>query len=151
MGRSIGGAIVGYLVMAVVVMVTLTGAYLVLGANGAFQPGSYAVSSLWLATTFLFDAVAAVTGGMACAAVARGDRRGPIFLVVLMLALGAAVAVGEMSKDRSSLQLVRTADVGNLEAMQKAVQPLWVAYLTPLVGAGGALLGARLRRPRRAA
>ncbi len=40
-----------------------------------------------------------------------------------------------------------TADVSNLEAMQNAVQPLWVAILNPVLGVVGVLLGAGLRRP----
>ena len=152
MARSIGGAVAGYIVMALVVMLTFTGAYLILGAEGTFKPGSYEISNLWLFLGFAFGALAAATGGLVCASIARGDRRGPLFLVILVLVLGAAVAVGEKTKDRPSVPAIRTTDsIGNAEAVQKAFKPLWVTYLDPFVGAAGAVLGSRLRRSSRAA
>lgn len=47
--RGILGVIVGYLVMAIVVIAGLSGAYLALGADKSFQSESYNVSTTWIA------------------------------------------------------------------------------------------------------
>ena len=46
--RTIGAVVLGYLAMALVVFVALSGAYLAVGADGAFRPGVYEVSALWI-------------------------------------------------------------------------------------------------------
>jgi hypothetical protein len=141
--RAIGAVLAGYAVMFVLVFLTFSGLYLALGADGAFEPGTYDVSSLWLVSSTILDVVAALAGGLTCALIARGGRA-PLALALLVLALGLVMAIPVLQASAASEP--RSASVPNLEAMMKARTPVWVAFLTPLIGAIGVLAGAALRR-----
>ncbi len=144
MGRSILAVITGYVTMFILVLLSFTCAYLAMGADGAFKPGSWEVSGLWVVASFVLGLIAAVAGGYVCAAIAKspGAIKG---LVGLVLVLGFVQARMVAMAPKPELP-ERTADIPNMEAMQKAQTPLWIALLNPVVGAGGALLGARLRK-----
>lgn len=144
MGRSILAVVVGYVVMFVVVFLTFSGAYLAMGADLAFQPGSYEPSTQWVVTSFVLGFLAALAGG--CTAVWIARKITPAYVLAgVVLLLGLAVA-GAMSMRPPDLRpTVRTGDVPNLEAMQNARQPLWVALLNPFLGAVGVVIGARLK------
>jgi peptidoglycan/LPS O-acetylase OafA/YrhL len=135
-------------VLAAVIFATFTGAYLVMGAAGAFKPGTYEPSRTWIAASFALGLIAAVLGGLTCAAIAR-DGRGTKWLAVLVVVLGLALAVPALMKPSGGPPEPRTGDVSNIEAMQKAKTPPWIALLNPFVGAAGVLIGGRLkgRRP----
>jgi hypothetical protein len=51
MVRSIVAVVVGYLVLAVGIFVGFSLLYLILGADGSFQAGSYKVSTTWVAVS----------------------------------------------------------------------------------------------------
>jgi hypothetical protein len=87
-------------------------AFLLLGPDGAFQAGSYEVSTTWLG----------------------------VWAVVTVVALGVASAAMEGAKPEPG---PRPAAVDNTAAMMNAKQPAWVAWVTPVLGAAGVLLGAR--------
>jgi len=141
--RSIGAVLAGYAVMFVLVFLSLSGLYLCLGADGAFVPGTYEVSGLWLVCSTVLDIVAALAGGLACALVARGGRA-PLALALLVLVLGLLMAIPVLNAPPASE--ARTTAVPNMEAMMKARTPIWVAFATPLIGAAGVVAGAALRR-----
>ncbi len=141
--RAIGGVVLGYVVMFVVVFVALTCAYLAMGTDRAFQPGSYEVTNLWLSVHMPIALIAALAGGFVCASVARSGQA-TLWLAGLVLVLGLAMAVPVMMGSGPEPQ-PRTAEVGNFQAMAQARQPVWVAVATPLLGAAGVLLGGRLR------
>jgi hypothetical protein len=145
--RTVAAVIVGYMVMFVLVMATFTGAYLAMGTDRAFCPGTYDASRLWIAVSLVLGAVAAVGGGMACAAIATNPKAAPA-LAGLVAVMGLLVLVGEATQERPTSLPARTGDVGNMEAMQKAVTPMWTAVVNPLVGVAGVLIGGRLRRRR---
>ncbi len=63
MARNIIGVIVGYLSMSVFMFITFTGLYFALGADGAFEPGSYKVSSIWIIASILIGILTALLGG----------------------------------------------------------------------------------------
>lgn len=140
--RAIGAVVLGYIVMVVVVFATFTGAYFAMGADGAFKPGSYDVSGLWLVASFVLGIVAAVAGGFVAAAIARGGKA-PMVLAGIVLVLGLLSAIPVLMSDEPPA--VREGTVGNIEAMQNARQPGWVALLNPFVGALGVVIGARLK------
>jgi ABC-type antimicrobial peptide transport system permease subunit len=142
MGRLIGSVIVGYLVTFGVVFVTFSGAYLAIGPDRAFQPGTYDVSMLWGGLSIVLGFVAAVIGGMVCAMIAK-DPRGPKWLAVLVLVLGLAFAYPVLRQ--APVSEPRTAGVGNMEAMGKARQPPWAALLNPVIGVLGVMVGGRRR------
>ncbi len=144
MMRAIGSVILGYVVMFVVVFVTFTLAYLVLGTEGSFQTGSYEVSGIWILISIVFGFVAAALGGLVCASVAKSPTP-PKVLAGIVLVLGLIMAVPVLNQSDVEPK-ARSGEVGNIEAMQNAVQPGWIALLNPVLGAVGVLVGAGLRR-----
>jgi general stress protein CsbA len=143
--RAIGSVVLGYVVMAAFVMLALTAAYLAMGAERAFQPGSYEVSNVWVITMFAVGVVAALAGGLVCAAIAR-SRKPALALAGLVLVLGVLSALPSFAATEDTPPKVRTGEVGNFEAMTQAKQPPWVALSHPLIGVIGVLVGARLKR-----
>ena len=138
--------IAGYVVMLVVIFVSLTGLYLSMGADRAFEPGTYEVSALWLALSLTLSLVAAILGGFVCARIGQssGAVRSLAIIVVILGVIGAWPALDPAKDPRPS---VRTGDVPNMEAMMNARQPPWVALSLPIIGAVGILIGAaRVRR-----
>jgi hypothetical protein len=144
--RAIAGVVVGYAVMFVVVFGSFTAAYLAMGTDRAFKPGSYDVSMTWLVASIVLGLAAAVAGGLTCAIIAQRGSRAPVVLAALLLVLGLAMAVPSLKAGGTEPQEPRTAAVGNFEAMANAKTPAFAAVLNPFVGAAGVLLGARLRR-----
>ena len=142
MGRAIAGVIVGYATMFAFVFVTFSLAYVSLGADRAFAPGTYAVSGVWILVSLVLSFLAAVAGGRVCRRVARAPK--PVMaLAVLVVVLGAAMAVPSFNAPDDPTTLQRAGDVPNMEAMQKARPPAWMSVLTPLVGAVGVMFAAR--------
>ena len=139
MGRAIASVVVGYIVMALVVFVTFSLAYLAMGADGAYRPGVYDVSLLWIVCAFVLSFIAALVGGYVAAAIAKTGK--PIlFLIGLVILLGAISAVMS-GAGAADIPAVRDADPGVFEAMQYSKQPTWVAWLTPVIGAIGVFFG----------
>lgn len=148
MVRNIGGVVLGYVLMSLIIFLTFTAAYLLMGADNAFKPGSYEVSNLWIAVSFVLAFTAAIVGGYVCAAIAR-SRKAPMALAILVLVIALLAAVPVlMAAGNGGALAARSGEVSNIEAMQKAVQPAWIALLNPFAGAVAILIGARLRRRR---
>jgi len=143
--KTIGGVIVGYLVMFIVVFATFSGAYLAMGTDGAFKAGSYEVTPLWLGVSFVLSLIAAIAGGFVCAAIAKNPKA-TMALAGLVLILGILFAIPVLTASNEGRPQVREASVGNMEAMTNARQPGWVAVLNPIIGAIGVMLGARLKK-----
>ncbi len=150
MWRNTGAVIVGYMVMFAVVFVTFSIAFLILGTNGAVVEGSYDVTVLWLLVSFVLGLMAAVAGGIVCAAVAKGPKT-PLALAGLVLVLGLLMAVPVLTASDDDQPKTREADVGTFDAMQQAKQPVWVALANPFVGFIGVVIGARLKTGRQRA
>ena len=145
MARSILAVVAGYATLALLIFVSFTALYLLMGSDAAFEPGSYDASSLWVMTSFPLGVAASVAAGYVCAAIARGGRAPQVLAgVVLVLGLLFAIPVLRAADDAPA----RAGDVSNMEAMQQARQPRWVALANPFVGAVGVLVGAGLRRRR---
>ncbi len=141
--RSILGAIAGYVVMFFFIFLAFSAAYLAMGAENAFVPGGYDVSTTWIVVSFVLGFIAAVVAGYAAAAIGKGMTAVKILAgIVLVLGIVSAVAVAMSPRPEGA----RTADVPNLEAMTKAQTPLWVALLNPLIGVAGVLVGGRSRK-----
>jgi xanthosine utilization system XapX-like protein len=149
MGRAIVGVLVGYVAMFAAIFLAFSGLYLILGQERSFRPGSYEPSILWTAVSFALGIGAAILGGFVCARIARTTTP-PNVLAGLVFGIGILSAIPVVMAASTPAE-ARTGDVGNLDAMMKAKQPAWVAVANPFVGLAGVLLGARLRRPQRAA
>lgn len=149
MGRNFLAVVVGYIVMALVVFVGLTGAYLAIGADGAFKPGGYEVTTLWLVIMFIDAIVAAILGGITCAKISRSSTGATIALAILIVVLGGvSVAMQAAKPQPTPEQQIRTGDTPNFEAMTNARTPLWVGALNPVIGVLGVLAGAAMVKPR---
>jgi peptidoglycan/LPS O-acetylase OafA/YrhL len=146
MVRGIVGVIVGYVVMALVVFLTFTLAYLAMGANHAFKPGVFDPSLRWIVISFFLAFIAALVGGYVCAAIAKTKRAAQV-LAGIIVVLGILIAIPAL-RSNDTRPNVRMGDVPNMEAMQKARTPGWVALMNPLIGAVGVMVGAGLRQVR---
>jgi hypothetical protein len=78
MGRAIAGVVVGYVAMIAVVLATLSAAYLGMGQDRAFEPGTHEPSGLWLVVSFALGLLAAGLGGFVCARISRGEKAPPV-------------------------------------------------------------------------
>ena len=72
--RHLVGIIIGYVVMFIVVMVTFSVVYLIMGTEASYKPGSYDVSTLWIIVSFILSIVAAVAGGFVCTIIAKNSK-----------------------------------------------------------------------------
>ena len=138
--RAILAVLVGYLVMSLAVFALFWVAYLALGPERVFQPGTYFVSAVWIAASLVVTLLAAVAGGYACAALGgSGAAKG---LAGLVLVLGLAFAIPVLDPAKDPRPIAREPNTPNLEAMTNGRQPVWVALSLPFIGAAGALVGA---------
>lgn len=143
--RGIAGVIVGYIIMAIVLFVVFTGAYLAMGPDTAFQAGTYQISFPWIVLSLVVGFLAALLGGFLCAWIA-GGRKAPMVLAGIVLVIGLLFGVIASMAPVRPEDHTRPAEVSNLEAMQHARQPLWFNLLNPLIGAAGVFFGGRLKR-----
>lgn len=144
MVRAIVAVIVSYLLMFVLMFVLFTGMYLWLGADRAFQPGVYDASNLWIALSCVVTLVAAFIAGWVCVAIARTSKAS-MGLAVAIFVLGLFLAIPAIMAHNAS-HIFRTGEVTNMEAMQRAKEPIWAPVLFPFIGVAGALIGGKLKR-----
>jgi len=141
MGCLRGGlAVIGaYIVMFVVMFVVFTGAYVILGTDGAFKPDSFEPSTVWIAISLVVGFLAAILGGWICTKISpsMGALMG---LIVVIIVLGALQVVAATMAEPPG---ARDADLSNMEAMMQAVMPLWVAAANIVVGVVGVFLGGK--------
>jgi hypothetical protein len=139
MFRAVLATLVGLVVMIVLVFGILGAAYVALGADRAYKPGTYDPSTAWIAATLVVGFLAAVVGGTLAARI--GGHRGVRGLIVMVLALGAVNLIAQLSLKKEAPP-PRTGDVSLQESMEHSCQPLWVGIANPLVGVLGVALGA---------
>ncbi len=138
MGRAIGGAVVGYIVMVAIVFCGLTLAWMLLGADGAFEVGVFDVSMTWIVVSIVVAIIAALAGGRVARAIAR-SRLGPQILAGIVIVLGVATLIPTLLTDVAVV--VRSGDMPMFDAIAQARTPLWMMILNPIIGALGALIG----------
>jgi hypothetical protein len=138
MGRAIGGAVLGYIVMVVVIFCGMTAAWYAVGADGAFMPGNFDVSPTWAVISIVVGIIAALAGGRVSRMIAK-TITGPRILAGLVIVLGLLSAIPGLSMDPVSP--TRDATLPMFEAMAQARTPLWALILNPIIGAIGALIG----------
>lgn len=138
------GVVAGYALIAFIVMTLFTLAFKLLGPDGAFRPGSWDVSPIWILLWFVVSLLAAIIGGLAAGVIAKGDM-GPRILAGVIFVLGVATAIPEMTRPAGEVK-PRPPIVSNEDAMRNAQQPPWMALSNPVLGVVGVLIGAALRR-----
>ena len=140
--KSIVGVIVGYLVIMLVAFAAYTAAYFGLGADRAFEPGTYALSGIWIGLVIAITLISGVIGGLTCAAISKSRTAGLVFAVIVFV-LGF---VFELPNIMDHTPKARASDVSNMEAMGKAKPPLWLCILNPFLGGAAVLMGARMKK-----
>lgn len=141
--RTILGVIVGFVVLFLVQFVILSAAYLLLGVDGTFQPGSFALSPLWLVVQAVFTLAAGIIAGKVCRVVS-GRGWSTIPFVVLVLVLGLLASIPFLL--RSEAVPARLGEVSTLEAMSSGRAPKWFQVAMPFVSALGIVLGGRSKK-----
>jgi magnesium-transporting ATPase (P-type) len=145
MVRSVLGVIVGYIVMFILQVASFMTIYTLMGADWSFKPASYQASTQWTVMQFGVILVTTIIAGLVCAMIAKGGKA-PLVLAALVLVLGLALAFASTALRPADTHELRTGNVPNMEAMNKARHPSWVVFLGPVIGAVGILIGGKLKR-----
>ena len=140
--RSIVGVVVGYVVMMLVAFAAYTAAYYGLGSERAFEPGTYALSGLWIGLVIVITFIAGLVGGLACAAISKSRTTG-LVLAMIVFVLSLLFELPSIMKERTPIP--RTGPVSNLDVMGEGQPPIWLCLLIPVLGGAGVFLGARLK------
>lgn len=143
MARKILGGIAAYIVLFILIFATFTCAYLALGPDKAFQPGSYDVTMLWIAVSLVLGLICSVIAGYVAAVIGSKGAVKVLAGIVLVMGILTILAVSFSPKPGP-----RTSGVSNMEAMTQAQQPLWLCVLNPIVGIIGVMVGGGMRKER---
>src|ERR1700686_1439646 len=141
--KSILAVVVGYAAMFVFYFAVFTGVYIALGPERVFKPDSYEISTLWLAVSIVVTLGGAVLGGYVCAAISKSARTCQVLAFIVFLA-GILLCLRALMRDDESPH-VRAGEVPNMQGRQLAATPNWMHLLSPVIGAAGVLLGARMK------
>lgn len=149
--RNILAVIAGYVAMFILVAGGLTAAYFAMGADKAFKPGGYEITTTWLITMEAIGLFAAIVGGITCALISKHCKGAVMSLMALGVVLGAVnIAMITMAEPPTPEEQIRSDETSNMEAMMNARTPVWVAALDPFVGVIGVMIGASIVCPKRA-
>jgi peptidoglycan/LPS O-acetylase OafA/YrhL len=143
--RIIAGIIVGFLVMAVLVMATFGITMAVLGMENILKPGAYWTTDTFNIIALIGGLLAAIIGGMVCKVIAR-DSRATIALAAIVLALGAISAVANMNRPDPPAR-TGTPTITDLQTHGK--EPTWFAISKTVLAIAGLLIGSSLITGRR--
>ena len=142
--KNILAAVLGYVVMFAVSFPLFWLMWVVLGADGSFQPGSWQVSGAWVALSILLGGIVSTAGGFSCSKLAASRQAVAILIgVVILFAILAALP------DAATDLGVRPDGVSMFDAMTSAQQPRWMQWINPVIGVIGVLFGATLEESRR--
>jgi hypothetical protein len=146
--RNVASVIVGAASMFVIVFVAQLVLSRLLGIERIHEPGVWEPSTLWIVLSFIVGQVGAALGGYNCALIAPPGSKAPIVFAVLVLIAGLLLAI-PAARDPSAQPQPRPPDAtfrDMMQAVQENPPPAWVAFLNPIIGSAGVLLGASLRR-----
>src|SRR4051812_17388797 len=138
MGRVIGAVIAAYVVMWTLMVAVFSAAWMLLGSQGSFQPGTWRTSLPWIAVSLAGSLFAAVPASRLAAVIARGNRRALQGLVLLTLILGLVMAIPVLTRTEGTIA-GRPSVVSMQAAFTYAAQPAWLALLMPFLGVVGAV------------
>jgi len=121
------------------------GVFFLMGVEWSFKPGSFEASNRWIAMSLVANLIIGVIGGLVCAVIAKGGKA-PMVLAIVVFALGMLLSIPSLMAHQKNAGEIRTGNVTQMEAMQKANEPVWVPFTFPIIGAIGVLIGGRLKR-----
>lgn len=136
-------ALAGYAATVVTIFVTFSLAFVLMGPDRAFQPGTYDVSAIWVVLTILVGWSAATLGGKVCHLIAR-KTMGPKILMVLVGVLGIVQLVLTLTMDQSAPAERAAGQPEMMDAMNTAIQPVWITVINPIIGVLGVAYGSGL-------
>lgn len=139
--RSILGGIAGYIVLFIIIFALFSAAFIAMGPDKAFEPGTYAVSTTWIAASITLGTLASIIAGFVASMISKGAVK---VLAVIILVLGSMVAI--MIAVSPKVDQPRPANVSNLEAMSNAKEPLWLCIVNPVASIIGVFIGGSLRK-----
>ncbi len=147
--RNIVGAVVGYVAMVAIVILSLFVTWSVLGAQGSFAGDGPYPSTTWTLSNIVFGFVAAFLGGWLAHKI--GQTRLAVYILIgAILALGLYAAItAESSYEKRVARAGIDKPVAELtffEAGAVAKNPAWYVWTIPLIGAVGACLGGRSKK-----
>lgn len=142
------GVVLGYLTVAVTLIVCMTVAAILLGADRVFVGDTWQSSGIWNALSIVLGFIAGYIGGMV-ATFFGGGRSSGYGLVFVMVVFGIAALVISMVTAVDPSPPARPAVMefsGWMSASTYSRQPIWLLVTTQLVGAFGAIRGTRFVR-----
>lgn len=143
MGKNIFAAIVGYVAIFVMIFVLFSIAFLILGVERSYQPGTFHVSTLWIIVSLILSFPVAVVGGYVCKLIARNDTAVKILMGIAFV-LGLVMASGSLFVEAT--EVARPDDVAVMEAMWSSLQPMWVGFVVALIHVAGVPYGGGLKK-----
>lgn len=156
--------IVGYLIMAMLVMSTMFLAVQAMDLDAIFEQGFWKATSRWNTIAVMISLLSAVAGGAVCERIARNKMGIRLLAIVFVVAtFGSIVAVLKAGPDPDPVarptteELVAAATEAKqsptlyamIQAGKHAREPNWMKIANPACGLAGALLGAMLARRQR--
>jgi hypothetical protein len=138
--RLIAGVIVGFLVMAIIVMAVFAITMTAMGMDRILKPNSYWTTDTFNIIVLVGGLVASIVGGMTCKAIARTSTA-TLVLTALMLIMGAGSAVMNMNKPEPP---ARTTAATMQDIGTHGKEPNWFAVFKTVLGAAGLLIGSSL-------
>ncbi len=156
--------IVGYLIMAMLVMSTMFLAVQAMDLDAIFEQGFWRATSRWNTISVMISLLSAVAGGAVCERIARNKMGIRLLAIVFVVAtIGSLVTVLRAGPDpepvpRPSTEAIVAAAAeakqsptlyAMIEAGKHAREPGWMKIANPACGLAGAVLGAMLARRQR--
>jgi len=169
--RALSAVLLGYMSMAVWVMMALGIAWKVLGADFAVDAETNRATAGWIALNLPLSFIGALLGGWMAASIARAKADSAVRALaslVLVLGLWLAFTTTFGDQDKSSMPADNTAETAppvvgddavaegataegataasDASAMARAEQPIWYTFLVPFLGLAGVMIGGTIRR-----
>lgn len=138
--RSILGVIVGYVAMFAVAFAAYTAAYLGLGAERVFEPGTYVISGLWMCLVIVITLIGGFIGGLVCSAISKSRTAG-VVLTVIVFVLSLVFELPVIMKDQTPV--ARAGEVTSMDVMGNAQSPVWLCLLIPFLSGTAVFIGSR--------
>ena len=147
MVRAVAAVILGYLGMAIWVMMSVGIAWKVLGEDFAVNPETMQATGKWMALNLPLGFVGALLGGWLAASIAKAKGAAAVRgLAILVLVFGLMLATSETLRDPDAAPTGEASEQAEeVETMMRAKQPTWFTFLIPFVGFAGVMIGGNIR------
>ena len=144
--RIIAGVIVGWIVMALLVMATFLITTMAMGGlENVLKPNSYWTTDTFNIIVLIGGTIAAIIGGLVCGLIAR-NAKAAVALAVIMLAYGVFYIVTNINEPDPP---ARTEPATMEAMMEHGKEPNWFSISKTVLGAVGVLIGSAMVKPRR--